>query len=112
MTPVPGASETADTCFVALSRFTVANGMASQVRAAFRNRPHRVDSATGFLGMEVLSPVSRADEFWLVTRWTDESSYRAWHRSHEYRESHAGIPKGLKLVAGNTSIELFERICT
>ncbi len=85
---------------VALSRFTIANGMAEEVRAAFGRRPHLVDSASGFLGMEVMSPVGRTAEIWLVTRWSDEQSYRAWHRGHEYHEAHKGIPKGLKLVAG------------
>ena len=42
------------------------------------------------------------------TNWTDEPSYRAWHRSHEYHTSHGGIPKGLKLVAKSAQIRLFE----
>jgi hypothetical protein len=54
---------------VALSRFTIANGMADEVRAAFRHRPHLVDSAPGFLGMEVMSPLGDTAEIWLVTRW-------------------------------------------
>jgi len=97
---------------VALSRFTVANGMTPQVKDAFVNRPHLVDDAPGFLGMEVLSPLDNADEIWLLTRWANEGSYRAWHQSHVYRESHHGIPKGLRLVPGATSIRLFERVCS
>ena len=99
------------TAFVALSRFTVANGMAAQVKCAFMNRPHLVDGASGFLGMEVLSPTDCLNEIWLLTRWSDETSYRAWHASHAYHESHKGIPRGLKLVPGATSIRLFERVC-
>ena len=98
--------------FVALSRFTVANGMTPQVKDAFVNRPHLVDSAPGFLGMEVLSPLDNADEIWLLTRWADEASYRRWHGSHVYRDSHQGIPKGLRLVPGATSVRLFERVCS
>ncbi len=37
---------------VALSRFTIANDMAGEVRQAFPHRPHLVDSAPGFLGRE------------------------------------------------------------
>jgi heme-degrading monooxygenase HmoA len=99
-------------CFVALSRFTVANGMTPQVKEAFVNRPHLVDDAAGFLGMEVLSPLDNADEIWLLTRWSDEGSYRAWHHSHLYRDAHHGIPRGLRLVPGATSIRLFERVCS
>lgn len=99
--PGPGA-------FVALSRFTIGNGMTAEVRAAFRGRPHLVDAAAGFLGMQVMSPTDNPDEIWLVTRWTDEASYRTWHRSHEYRESHAGIPRGLKLVPKSAEVRCFE----
>ena len=93
---------------VALSRFTIANGMTDEVRAAFRQRPHLVDHAPGFLGMEVMSPLGDTAEIWLVTRWCNEQSYQSWHRSHDYHESHNGIPKGLKLVPKSTEIRLFE----
>lgn len=94
--------------FVALSRFTIANNMADEVRTAFRNRPHLVDGATGFVGMEVMSPLGNPAEIWLLTRWSDEQNYRNWHRGHEYHESHKGIPKGLKLVPGSAAVQLFE----
>jgi heme oxygenase (mycobilin-producing) len=94
--------------FVALSRFTIANGMTEEVRATFRQRPHLVDSAAGFISMEVMSPVSDPAEIWLVTRWCDELSYRTWHRSHDYHQSHSGIPKGLKLAPKSTEIRFFE----
>ena len=93
---------------VALSCFTIANDMADEVQAAFRNRPHLVDNAPGFLGMEVMSPVGNPDEIWLVTRWADEQSFHTWHKGHTYHESHKGMPKGLKLVPGSTTIRLFE----
>jgi heme-degrading monooxygenase HmoA len=94
--------------FVALSRFTIANGMSDDVRAAFRDRPHLVDDAAGFLGMDVMSPLDAPAEIWLVTRWRDEQSYRCWHRGHDYHEAHKGIPKGLKLVPGSATVRLFE----
>lgn len=96
--------------FVALSRFVVRNGMEKDVRAAFRDRPHLVDGAPGFVRMEVLSPLGRPEEFWLVTWWDDEASFDAWHRSHLYSASHAGIPRGLKLVPGEQRISRLERI--
>ncbi len=93
--------------FVALSRFTIANGLAAEVRAAFVARPHLVDAAQGFIGMQVMSPLDTPAEIWLITRWTDEASYRTWHTSHSYHDSHAGIPKGLKLVPKSTEIRFF-----
>ena len=94
--------------FVALSRFTIANGMAEEVREAFRSRPHLVEEAPGFAGMSVMSPVGDPAEIWLVTRWRDEQSYRVWHKSLDYHESHKGVPKGLKLVPKSVEIRYFE----
>jgi heme-degrading monooxygenase HmoA len=94
--------------FAALSCFTIANDMSEEVHDAFRNRPHLVDGAPGFVGMDVMSPVGEPAEIWLLTRWDDEASYKSWHHGHTYRESHAGIPKGLKLVKGSAVIRLFD----
>lgn len=99
-----------DTTIVVISRFTIANGMTQEVRDAFRSRPHLVDSAPGFVSMEVLSPIDKPEEIWLTTRWIDRASYQEWHHSREYHQSHSGIPKGLKLVPKATSITCFEVI--
>jgi hypothetical protein len=48
--------------FVAVSRFSVANGMIAEVKDAFRNRPHLVDGASGYHRMEVISPVDHPTE--------------------------------------------------
>jgi heme oxygenase (mycobilin-producing) len=98
--------------FVAISRFTVANDMTECVKTAFRARPHLVDTAPGFVRMEVMSPVDAPDEIWLVTYWTDRESFATWHRSHEFKESHRGIPKGLKLVPKSAALRYFEIFST
>ena len=103
--PTPGG-------FVALSRFTVANGMTAEVKQAFAERPHFVYHAPGFLRMDVISPVDVPEEIWLLTYWTDEASFRVWHRSHLYRDSHKGIPKGLKLVPMSARMQYFELVAT
>lgn len=97
---------------VAISRFAVANGMTAEVKEAFRNRPHLVDSVEGFLRMEVLSPADAPDEIWLMTWWADEASFRAWHHSHHHHASHQGIPRGLKLDPAATQLRFFEVVST
>jgi heme-degrading monooxygenase HmoA len=98
--------------FMALSKFVIANDMAAEVKAAFRNRPHLVDGQPGFIRMEVFSPLDRPQEIWLFTYWTDAQSFHVWHHSHLYHEAHKGIPKGLKLVSGEQKITLFEQVCS
>ena len=98
--------------FVAISRFTVANGMEAEVRQAFEQRPHLVDNAEGFVGMQVICPRRRPEQFWLITHWRDEASFRAWHHSHTYHDAHKGIPRGLKLVPSETDIEFFDLVAS
>lgn len=96
--------------FLALSKFRIRNGMAGEVREAFLKRPHLVDTARGFVRMDVVSPTGDDSEFWLLTYWQDEGSFREWHHSHLYRESHSGIPSGLKLVPEATEVLTFRYI--
>lgn len=93
--------------FVALSCYTISNDKSDEVQAAFRQRPHLVDRAPGYLGMEVMNPIDNQSEIWLVTRWCNEHSCRCRHRSQDYHESHKDISKGLKLVPGSAKVKLF-----
>jgi heme-degrading monooxygenase HmoA len=77
---------------------------------AFVQRPHLVDNAPGFIRLEVISPVDNRDEIWLLTYWLDEQSFKSWHHSHLYHDSHKGIPKGLKLVPKSVRLRFFEHI--
>lgn len=97
---------------LAISRFTVANGMQQQVRQAFSERPHRVDESPGFVRMEVAQPTSDDSEFWLMTWWTDKESFHSWHHGHSYHESHLGIPKGLRLDPKRTSMVHLDVVAT
>ena len=109
MSSLPGTVAAVPT-FMALSRFVIANGMTDAVHHAFRERPHLVDNAKGFVRIEVLNPRECPEEIWLLTYWTDAQSYRVWHRSHDYHQAHEGIPKGLKLVPKIAEILLFDYI--
>jgi heme-degrading monooxygenase HmoA len=95
---------------LAVSRFRVANGLADEVRGAFLARPRRVEGARGFLGLETFVDPRDPATFVLVTRWSDEPSFRAWHASPEHHRSHEGIPRGLKLDPTATELRILERI--
>ncbi len=75
------------------------------------NRPGLVNNAPGFVRLQVISPTDNPQEIWLITQWVDEESYKTWHHSHLYHESHEGIPKGLKLVPRSAKVRFFEHIC-
>jgi len=92
-----------------ISRFRVRNGMEDEVQRAFRDRPRLVEKAPGFLGMDVHTDADDPTIFYLATRWASGRDYDSWHKSHSYRDSHAGIPKGLKLDPGFTKIFRMDR---
>jgi heme-degrading monooxygenase HmoA len=93
-----------------LSRFRVANGMTEDVQAAFRQRPRLVESAAGFLGIETCQDQTDPSVFYLLTRWSDLSSFRQWHSSDFHQRSNALIPKGLKLDPTQTQLVTLERL--
>lgn len=96
---------------VVVSKFVVSNGLQGEVAEAFRKRPHKVDSAPGFVRLEVLSPAENDAEFWLVTYWTSEPHYQQWHKDHRH-DSHQLIPKGLKLDPRGTELRMFQHIAS
>ena len=93
-----------------MSRFKVINGLEAKVKQAFLHRPHLVDHVPGFLGMETFTEEKDGTAFYLLTRWTDAESFRAWHASPAHHESHRGIPKGLKLDPSFTKITVLDRL--
>jgi heme-degrading monooxygenase HmoA len=95
--------------FTAISSFEILNGMEDEVKQAFINRPGLVEKYEGFLGLDVLSPVENPSQIWLITNWTDEASFKTWHKKH-LKDSHAGIPKGLKLVPHSFKLRFFNHI--
>ena len=96
--------------FISISSFTVSNDMAPEVKEAFMNRPHLVDKAPGFIRMEVLTPQENPNEFWLMSYWENEDSFKVWYESHKYHDSHAGIPKGVKLVPKSVWVKYFNQV--
>ncbi|MBV9669732.1 MAG: antibiotic biosynthesis monooxygenase [Acidobacteriales bacterium] len=96
--------------FVALSQFTIANGMEAEVKAAFAARPHQVDAVPGFKKLDVISPCDAPHEIWLITYWVDRESFERWHKSPEHKSSHVGIPKGLKLVRDSAKLRYFDHV--
>lgn len=97
---------------VASSQFRVANGTQATVAEAFANRVGLVDCQPGFLGLEVFTAAGDDALFYLVTRWTDEVSFNTWHHSKAHRESHAAMPRGIKLEKERTRLQVMNRIAS
>jgi diguanylate cyclase (GGDEF)-like protein len=82
------------------------------VAEAFAHRVGLVDREPGFLGLEVYTDAKDEALFYLVTRWTDAASFDAWHHSEAHRQSHRGMPRGIKLDKAQTQLFVMNRIAS
>lgn len=60
--------------FFSIRRFAVENEFDEEMRKAFLDRPHSVNSAPGFIRVEVANPCADAKGAWLLTWWENAAS--------------------------------------
>ena len=82
--------------YVSMSRLRVAAAESDALVAAFRRRAHLVDSAPGFVDLEVWRSDRDPEEVLMVSRWRDRAAFTAYMRSTEHKASHARIDPELK----------------
>ena len=82
--------------YISLSRLRVHAERADELVQAFRARAHLVDSADGFLGLEVWRSDREADELIMVSRWRDRGCFQRYMKSEEHLVSHNRIPPELQ----------------
>lgn len=63
---------------VKINRLAVPDGQREELEKRFAARKHSVDGAPGFEGFELLRPVAGETHYFVITRWSDEDSFRAW----------------------------------
>lgn len=71
---------------VKINRLAVPGGLAAELEKRFAARKHSVDGAPGFEGFELLRPVAGEEHYFVLTRWADEESFRAWAEQREARD--------------------------
>lgn len=75
---------------VKINAIEVPEAAAEELERRFAHRMHSVDSASGFLGFELLRPVAGDRRYFVYTRWESEEAYQAW-ASGPAIEAHAGV---------------------
>jgi heme oxygenase (mycobilin-producing) len=75
---------------VKINAIEVSEGNGEELEKRFAHRMHSVDSASGFLGFELLRPVSGDSRYFVYTRWETEEAYQAW-ASGPAIAAHAGV---------------------
>lgn len=90
---------------VKINAIEVPDGAGSELERRFAHRMHAVDSAPGFLGFELLRPVSGDSRYFVYTRWETEADFQAWAKGPAV-EAHSG--ERARPVASGSSLLEFE----
>lgn len=76
---------------VKINRLTVPEGQEAELEKRFAARRHSVDQAPGFEGFELLRPVAGGEHYFVLTRWADDESFRAWAAQRTPRDPSATV---------------------
>jgi heme-degrading monooxygenase HmoA len=82
--------------YVSLSRLRIPEDRAAELVSAFRGRLHGVDSADGFVDLQVWQSDRTPGEILMVSRWDDREAFKAYMKSDEHRASHDRIDPDLQ----------------
>jgi heme oxygenase (mycobilin-producing) len=82
--------------YVSMSRLRVPADRADELVRAFRARVGLVDSAAGFVDLQVWQSDRDEGELIMVSRWRDRAAFRDYMRSAEHRVSHDRIDPDLQ----------------
>ena len=63
---------------VKINAIDVPDGSGPELERRFAARLGAVDSAPGFLGFDLLRPVSGETRYFVVTKWESDEHFRAW----------------------------------
>ena len=78
---------------VKINRLTVPEGQHSELEKRFAARRRSVDRAPGFEGFELLRPVCGQEHYFVVTRWADDESFRAWAAQRTPRDPSQSVSR-------------------
>jgi heme oxygenase (mycobilin-producing) len=93
---------------VVSNRIQVAKGHELDFEKRFEGRARLVETMPGFIRLEILRPI-KSDYYVVLTHWKDETSFRAWTESSEFKEAHSNRPPA-EIFAGPNVFEMHEVI--
>lgn len=78
---------------IKINRLAVPEGQRSELERRFAARKQSVDQEPGFEGFELLRPVAGDDRYYVLTRWADDESFRAWAAKRTPRDPAATVSR-------------------
>jgi len=91
---------------VKINAIEVPAGAGPELERRFAARLGAVDGTPGFLGFELLRPTAGEERYFVLTRWEDDASFRAWSEGGDAKRAHSG--ERAKPVATGASLLEFE----
>ncbi|MBF9130831.1 antibiotic biosynthesis monooxygenase [Plantactinospora sp. S1510] len=76
---------------VKINAIEVPAGAGEELERRFAARQGAVENSPGFLGFELLRPVSGDTRYFVYTKWEDEAAYQAW-AAGPAKQAHARGP--------------------
>ncbi|MFF2553098.1 antibiotic biosynthesis monooxygenase family protein [Nocardia sp. NPDC058058] len=89
---------------VKINAIEVPEGAGPELEKRFAHRAHAVEGSPGFLGFQLLRPVSGDNRYFVVTHWDSNESFEAW-RDGPAREAHAGGENRQPVSTGASLLE-------
>ena len=98
--------------FVAMNRFRVLPGAEGAFEEVWRGRNSRLEEMDGFRTFHLLrGPSTEAHTLYAShTVWQDETAFRAWTTSDQFREAHRSAGTNKPLYAGHPDFEGFTAV--
>ena len=90
---------------VKINAIAVSPDRAAELEERFAKRAGEVEKMPGFLGFELLRPVSGETRYFVYTKWESEEAFQAWAEGPA-KEAHAG--QRARPVASGASLLEFE----
>ncbi|MEJ5944788.1 antibiotic biosynthesis monooxygenase [Pseudokineococcus basanitobsidens] len=75
---------------VKINAISVPEGAGPELERRFAARLGAVDGTPGFLGFELLRPTAGEERYFVLTRWEDDASFRAWSEDGDAARAHSG----------------------
>jgi heme oxygenase (mycobilin-producing) len=92
---------------VKINALEVPEGQGEELERRFASRHGSVEDAPGFLGFELLRPVSGENRYFVYTKWETEEDFQNWAQGPA-KEAHAR--ENQKPVASGASLLEFELV--
>ncbi|MEV6068739.1 mycobilin-forming heme oxygenase MhuD [Nocardia sp. NPDC052001] len=89
---------------VKINAIEVPEGAGPELEKRFAHRAHAVEGSPGFLGFQLLRPVSGDNRYFVVTHWDSNESFEAW-RDGPARAAHAGGENRQPVSTGASLLE-------